>query len=460
MLKGLIISNNELLNDIYSMNLQAYVNVETIHQGTLKEGLTYLKSYYKELDIVITSSHINKVSCALPITKLMEAESIKLPLLIIGERRKISSNSNVYIIPTNLNIKKLVKTAAHALGVTAKDMVNKSTSKFYPIPIKVFKNIDDISCSIYIKTTDDTGNRYSKIFDPGKLNNGQIEKYIKKGFLNFYIPASQRLSVINHASERICQELKYIDIRNTKSSAIVLEKGHNPVALHLSQNNKINKQIVEISKKCTKTMTDVSASTPELKELIDSMLSIPTNYLYMHTILTSYVSKHLLENISWGSKEYIEKIQFVIFFHDIHLAPIYARYPRLKYEDDLLFQSTLDDSEKEVLISHARLAAETIRTIPNAPPGADSLLRKHHGMNSGEGFPLELSEEGLVLKFKDHVPPLAKIMIIAEEFVNQMLKQKNETGAGDMTDAIKHLSTKFTGLSYKKMMTCFAGLHL
>ena len=169
----------------------------------------------------------------------------------------------------------------------------------------------------------------------------RIDQYLNSGIQVLYVPSSKRLDFVNKTSEKFYKKLQNVDASDTKSVVKVLEEGHNLVALHLSQDGELNEQLLEVSKKCSETMLEVSKDVPQLQDLIDAMLNNKMGYLYMHTVLASYVAKHALENITWGSSEHIEKVQFVLFFHDIYLGPIYSRYPDLKYEEDLLFTTSL-----------------------------------------------------------------------------------------------------------------------
>ena len=451
--KGLFISNHDLLSDVYAANLQIYVGLEVVIQENLKEGLKHLKANHQKLNLVISLSNIDDEDCGLAIMDLMEAESFQLPVVMIGEKSMISNGLGVLTIPANLNVKKLVRGVAGILNVTAKDMAAQDTGNLYPISIKIFKNLDSAFCDVYIKATKSaTRVEYALVIKPGDPIRKKIETYMQEGFEVLYIPTKERFNLVGQVSENVSKKLTNVDASDTTVAVDILEEGHSLVALHLSQDGELNEEILEVSRKCSATMQSVSEKVPSLQQLINSMLSNKSNYLYMHTVMASYVSKHILENIVWGSPEHIEKVQFVLFFHDIHLASIYAKYPDLKYEEDLLFQSSLDDDEKELVVSHATMSSETIRTIPKSPLGADSLLAQHHGMTSGEGFALE---------FKDDISPLAKVIVISEEFVNQVLKQKDEgEGAISMEKIMEIIKIRFPRHSYKKIVESLHGLKL
>ena len=123
--------------------------------------------------------------------------------------------------------------------------------------------------------------------------------------------------------------------------------------------------------------------------------------------------------------------------------PIYNKYPDFKYEEDLVFNDIIDDKDKDIVLNHARLASDMLKTFPRAPMGADTIAIQHHGMTNGVGFTMD---------FKDDVSPLSKIIIVSEEFVEQILKSKDSDETKVLQDHIEHLRKKFTRHTYKKII--------
>ena len=127
------------------------------------------------------------------------------------------------------------------------------------------------------------------------------------------------------------------------------------------------------------------------------------------------------------------------------LVPIYSKHPSLKYEEDLLFSDALTDKEKEIVLNHARLAAEAIITYKRAPIGADLLIKQHHGITNGIGFAID---------FKDDISPLSKIVLVAEAFIEEFMKMRdqNPNYQIDTKQLIAVLNEKFKKTTYKKII--------
>jgi hypothetical protein len=192
-------------------------------------------------------------------------------------------------------------------------------------------------------------------------------------------------------------------------------------------------------------MADVVEEAPDLGSLLNLFQSSKNNYLYIHTMLTTYVATHVVRNVQWGGENQVEKLIFVIFFHDIIMAPIFTKYPQFKSEEAMLSSDEVMRSEKQTILNHARLGAEAISQLKKCPIGADQLIKQHHGMSTGIGFATE---------YKDDISPMAKVIIISESFVEEFLHFKDEHGNQqiDMVNIIQNLNEKFKKNSYKKII--------
>ena len=183
-----------------------------------------------------------------------------------------------------------------------------------------------------------------------------------------------------------------------------------------------------------------------MKNLLAMLVENKSDYVYKHSVLTTYFASEIIKNISWGSNEQRDKIAFALFFHDIFLVPIYRKYPGAVSEEDLLFRDDVSQEDKKVVLEHAKLAGQMVKTFPRCPMGADVIINQHHGMTSGQGF---------AVNFKDDISPLSKIIIIAEDVATNILIKLEE---GDKKNAIKktiimkRLYERYRNHTYRKII--------
>lgn len=444
MAHGLLISDHQLLNDLYHLNLKSYVDLGLTNKSSLDDALKIIE-LGAHGEIIITLSQIGGRDAAQEVVELLESKKMDIPVVVIGERSQVSNTASVHTLPANLNIQVLVKKCAEILGVTAKDMAKKSVAEFYPVPISLLEAFEASPCSIFVRTSrSPSSNEFVQILEKEASLKEKIEQYKEKGAINLYIPSSMRLSVTNEVSKVV---VKMLDDPNLamEDRVKVTKQGYDLVGVLLGESEEVTPEVVEISKKCMESVSKVIKEVPKAKSLLLQMLENKTAYLYLHSVMGTYVAHHIVKEISWGTDEHADKLSFVFFFHDMFLAPIFARHPELQFEEDLVFQDHLSEKEKEVVINHARLSSEMVKTFPRCPMGADAIILQHHGTTNGMGFTLD---------FKDDISPLSKVMIISEAFVEELIRCKNEAKDPDLEVIKTTLYNRFTKHTYKKLIQC------
>ncbi len=151
--------------------------------------------------------------------------------------------------------------------------------------------------------------------------------------------------------------------------------------------------------------------------------------------------------MEWGSQEQqnilLEKITMVSFFHDIHLE----EERLLKIMDTkALKKANLTPNEKDLVMNHANKAALLIQSYPKLPQGVDLIIKQHHGVSNGVGFP-EFFTAG--------ISPMAIFFMVIEDFVTQMLEQKDLSG---IPNILIHLKAKYELPTYRKVVTEIEGI--
>ena len=438
--KALFLTDNNILGDVYKANLLAYVDIETEIVAT-KE--TFLKKFTKDIDLVISLSFISKEDTAKAIFEHLQTGEHKPSMIVVGQKSEVSGHQSVTTLQANLDTKNLIKSVAALFNITAKDMMKVQVTEYFPIPIKLFNYLETAPCDVFIQTSKPgKALEYAKVWEASAIRRHVITEYIERGVQILFVPADMRLKVINLVSTHVSLALDNPDL-SKEQKLDVLEQGFEVVATKLTSDPKVNAEVVSISKKCIENVTEVIQQFPHLKSLLVDLAANKSRYLYFHSILATYICNHVVKHISWGGEGHADKISFVLYFHDIFLVPIYNKYPEFQFEEELVFNNLLSDKEKEVVINHARMAGELVKTFPRVPLGADAIVTQHHGVTTGSGFTLD---------FRDDVSPLAKVIIVAEAFVDELIQARDSGEAADKTNILALLRTKFPRHTYKKII--------
>lgn len=434
----LVVSDNEILNQLYVTNLEVYLGARVTLVKSIIKAFDQLKT--STFDLLITTNMINGQDSAVEIYNHIQKHQYKTKLVVIGNPSK--ELADIIIVPNSYHLQNLIRSCAQVLGVTAKEMAEKEVPQYYPIESHFLSKVKEVPCSVFLKMKD---GEYTIIAKKGDAIFETIKKFSKEGINTLYVNSLDRLLIINMISISIVDFLRNTEGIETSEKSEAVKTGFAFAASNFIQTPEIASEIMAIANSCTKVMEEIVNETPSLRKLMQILNSQRDGYVYTHSILASYVSNHIIRRVSWGGESHLEKINFVLFFHDIMLAPIYMKHPTLRYEEDLLFSDALSDKEKEVVLNHARLAAEVIVTYKRAPIGADLLIKQHHGITNGIGFAID---------FKDDVSPLSKIVLVSEAFIEEFMKMRDQDPNYqlDTKKIMIQLNEKFKKTTYKKII--------
>ncbi|MBF0300578.1 MAG: hypothetical protein HQK51_17825 [Oligoflexia bacterium] len=440
---ALIISDNDVINDIYIVNFSAYVATNVTIKKNHEEAIKLLEQN-PSIDIIISLAQINSQPTAKLIYVFLKNNNKNIPLMSIGETRAFAED--VINISSVYNIKEIVRTVAKLLEITAKDMVIMPVPEYFPIPLKLFLTMSKVESDVFYRySANPISHEYIRILEKGTKDIvNKVNIYLNQNINTLYIPAADRLRFINNASSSLITQMESQNV-STSERIDLVEQGLELITGEIFENKGVSEEVIKISKLCINSVQQVIRETNRFNELLNNLLKNKTKYVYLHSVLAAYVSTEMLKHISWGSDEQAEKISFVLFYHDIFLMQIFDAHPDIITEDELYFNKSLSEKERDVLINHARMAGEVICSFKQIPIGSDVIIKQHHGTSNGMGFAAE---------FKDDISPLSKIMIIAEEFVIDILKARNKKDKEkfDKKKSMKRLTERYTKNSYKKIV--------
>lgn len=445
----LVISDNEFLNVLYAMNLEVYLATSVHIVTNFNDASTAMRS--KKYDLVIALEKLNSQEIFSQLTEIRGSYGLKLSMIKIGGEHDQEVDAKTFTHASKYSIQPLLKRSAGILGVTARQMAEKNVGEYYPLSLAPLESLSKVPCTLYIQTEEKI-----KILTRA---NDQFEADFKKakagGIEKVFVKSQDRLVLVNTVSlkliEKITNALKNSDGASVEKKVQMLNDGYEFAAANLFSSEEIKQEMQEIATASAKVMQDVVKDSTSLKGLLATMLNNKSGYIFTHSLIASYTAGHIIKNVTWGGEGQSEKINFVLFFHDIYLAPLYLKYPQLHVERGLLMAKELSDKEKEIVLGHAKMAAELVVSYKRCPMGADVLIKQHHGMKKGTGF---------AIKFPEDLSPLSKILVIAEAFVEEFMICHKEGRKVDMKVIIPKLVEEFGSQSYIKIIQTLVNLPL
>lgn len=447
--KGLIISSHPLLSDIYSLNLKFYTDSRVIIRKSVDEGLKHLKEPGVKLDfIVLVQTEEDKKSLN-DFHSFLKTNKINSSLIVSGPADPIPGN--IVFIPSAFDIKTMVRTVARLMNITAKKMLDVVVPDYVSFSAKHLEKLTKTPVSIFLKNGESEA--YTEKWKAEDLlDQVEVAKTISQGHEDIYVLAKHRLRFLNSLSSALLVQVSREKLSPSESLGIT-ERGMEIVASQILNQNSVG-EVKELAEVCVGLMEKTLKEIPNIENLLKMLISSNSGYAFTHSILTAYISKKVIESISWGSKEQAEKVSFVLFYHDIYLVPFYNEHPECVGEKDLIMSSSLNDAEKEIVLKHAVMAGDLLRQMKQIPLGSDAIIAQHHGTTNGIGFPVEC---------KDDISPLAKVILIAEDYVNYFLKHMNSLD-GDRNASpqafFAEIHQRYPKNTYKKIINTLQTLSL
>lgn len=448
MSRTLVVCDNEFLSVLYVMNLEVYL-ATSVELVTSAEAAIAVHKKKKNFDLIISLDIINKQDAFKEIDTYRGSYGVKTPLIKVGADADQDIDAKTFAVSSRYNIQSLLKKSASILNVTAKQMAELQMGDYYPISMTPIEGLSKAPCNLYYEV-----NSQKKML---ARTDDAIEDSLKNikslGVEQVYVKSSDRLVIVNNVSirliEKITLALKNLSGESTDKKVEVLNDGYEFAMANLFSSDEVKQEMAEIASASSKVMTEVVKENIQLKALISTLMNNKSGYIFIHSMITSYVANHIIKNVTWGGDGQADKINFVLFFHDIYLAPLYLKYPDLKFEKSLLDSPLLSDKEKDIVLNHARLAAELVVTYKRCPMGADILIKHHHGMKKGSGF---------ASKYPEDLSPLSKVLLVAEAFVELFVEITDKKEKPEMKLIIPKLIEEFSSPSYIKVVQTLVNL--
>lgn len=402
----LLVEDNPKIHSVYTLNLTTWIGAHVTVKKSCLEALELLKSAEgKDYGLVIARFKSSFPEGQRELIAYLK-NSVKIPIIEIGPET-IFEGPEAYI-PNSLELKLLIKSAAKALNITAKEMSEKVVPDFFPIPIAYFMVIKRSVCTVF-KAEGDNYLELSKhdLDFPPDL----IPGLAKAGVKHLYVDKLDRLSFVNYVTSELMSLLSSEEV--SPSEHLTASEKSMELLTKKLQTIGVNEETIKLAQKNMEVMKQNIRSSPKLSNLFEKLLSNKTSYRFKHTQILTFIGLHIVKNIEWGNQEQEDKMSFIAYFHDIALN---TDEEAMIHSNLDLKKSPLNHNSKVLVEKHAQIAAELVAKYPHAPMGADQLIRQHHGTLNGIGF----SEH-----FGSNISPMAVVFIVAEEFTRIVLRSES-----------------------------------
>jgi hypothetical protein len=413
MAQTILIEDNEILNDLISVNINAYLGVDLIERKTGMDAINLLM-ILPSIDLIITAARIGVEETANTIIRFIEENNLITSVIVLGSE-KYYHQDFVLSISNRKDWESVVHYSAKILGINEGNLAKKIIPDFVPVPVKYFLNLDQTNCDIYIRIKKSVSEFQfvKRIHAEDSFSRDVIKKYLQQGLINFYVPKEDHKIFSTFVSNRLIEKMD--NPKSGLAEKIEIMGDTYDLAIKEISSLGFTTDLIQLTDSLVQNMIKNFETSPIMSGLLHKLINSKTGIMFQKAHMTSVVASDIIKNLNLNEMLRYEKMAYAAFFHDIMLAD-YEDLAKINSQEELL-NARLPIDKFNLVSHHAKMAAELIFKYPDVPIGTDEIIRHHHGSLIGEGFETEI----------DKLPDLSKIFIIAHHFVVKLLLFK-ETG--------------------------------
>lgn len=441
-LKILLVEPNEQVGDLIAKNLGRELGARTIIFKSGAEAIESVKrGDYYDLYVVRNTSletvdqPIEQIAALF--LNLIYDNSLKTPLIVIGEFEH--TYKKYAMVSDRLRIEELNRLVLKALNLKKEDFNHLKLPDYVSFQTKFFYLMTLSPCDVYIKLVKKSGDEYVKRLHFGEsFTKDDLRKYEELGLQEFFILKEEREVFMNGL---ITQSLRNLRAPHTIDEAVVMTGDSFVISSELIKSLGISTTCVAMVDQTVHQMRAQITKADKLGSLLKKLLDNQLSYSYRRSYMICLMSHALMPKMEWGNSDQqaslLEKISMVSFFHDIYLED----EKLLKIMDlETLRKANLNPRERDAVLSHANQAALLVQSYPRLPQGVDIIIKQHHGVSNGVGFPESLTVG---------ISPMAVFFVVVEDFVTCILEHND---LQNFTNIIKHLKQRYQLPTYRKIV--------
>lgn len=312
-----------------------------------------------------------------------------------------------------------------------------------------FVNLPEVilNFSVYTRIKKGDDFEYIKKFSANSiLSPAEIERVLNRSGKDLYIAENEVRLASAFLNASFIEQFKKesLELRERME----LNSDSFEILLEIFKFTSFDKFNIEIVKELVKSLPIVARSYNFLPNLLELFGEKKLSYGYTHSQLTLYLLLQTVESFSWGQDYSKNKLTYLALFHDLTLTTDRLIKIHHNYLDE---EKNLTYEEKQVMFGHADACATTLESIVNAPKELTELIREHHGIKNGKGFPEALNI---------NLTPTSMAFIAIESFVTSYLasveKLENNKNAGPPKEELEliftELKKKYSRLTYSEVI--------
>ncbi|MFI5390062.1 MAG: HD domain-containing protein [Bacteriovoracales bacterium] len=435
----IIIEDNSSLLSVLTNGLKRFTNIEAFPREDAEDAISLLK-IIPNIDLIIAKNKIGNEDTAKMLANFISENNLSTKLVVNGPMEKLFPPPHI-AVENSGDYEQILYYSFKALNIPIEEIKKKIVHEYIPAKSSLFLYLDFIPCDVFLKLKKPKGDDYFlRCYHQGDQDKSDsINGYISQGVSHFFIFEEEEIPLLNVLSDSLVKILETQQLPLKKRLDTMSD------AFELFSNLVVKQGMISA---LTQIYEDLIASA---KMVLGMHHFIPTIYEELERSPYSYNFKNFMnlsgafttlgnQNFMDISKE-VEKLMAVALLHDV----------RLSNEEGLIFSLTelksanLSEIQEEIILDHARDAAEILKGEKDFPLDLAKIIREHHGDVSGLGFPETP---------KDYIGNLSKIFLATERLLKELYESKDTP---DMDRVKKGLDENIYHKVIDKLYLIFSG---
>lgn len=428
----ILIEPKEDLRDLLSLNLSTVLGINVIARQNAEDAINLL-NILPSIDLILTRLEVGGEKTAFILDQFLKSEGHPIPLIILSDRMDAKLKDEYPIFLEPFKLENVMTQVANTLGFDEEQLKKKPGPDYIPVNAKYFLNLTEVPCDVYIriKKSPTEFQFVKRIHVKDVFNREDIERYMGQGLKEFFVPKDYKVNFTKFVTNELIKKLSITSLTfderlNANANA------YDFVRDYISTFG-LDDTAIELTEATIHSINQSVKANPQLSHFLESLKKNKIGYAYQHCHLMALLGHNILKNVEWGTPELFDKMCYVSFFHDISL--VNEEHMKIGSAEELL-KSNLTANDKQLVLEHAKRSAELVLSHSDAPFGADIIIMQHHGSMEGIGFSQDYSAP---------LSPLAMVIIVIEEFINEVFLNKKFLSLREVFAAMK---MKFAGTKY------------
>jgi response regulator RpfG family c-di-GMP phosphodiesterase len=387
-MKILIVDDEVEIIDILSTLIESEITCDILRAESGQQAVSLLQAN-KDIDLILSDYNMPDGNGALVFDHNRNNGNIPFIFVSGGYLEDYEDVHNFYetnernaYIHKPIDFEELITLVNKAI-VPGDDV--KNSADYCHVHLNLLYKFDCTKQEIFLKLNEQ---KYIKLKNSDDPSMEEIEKYSSKGNEEFYMKRSEFFAYMddvltNHNRKLLTTPATISNIDICGDSLEIMQDSLIQLGLTPDQLLLINTTI--------ETCIDILESEKSLKEHLQVFLK-GRGYFISHSLTAGHICYLLANKLGMGQDSIVNKLLYASVLHDVllqdsDLCKIYD----LESED---FKS-LTSANKKLVKSHAAECAKLLETSDKIPGDVLTIIREHHELPNGEGFPRGIGESSI-----------------------------------------------------------------